>query len=126
MEEGRSVLGGNVSKWDYGRYNQLLIEHPVLSRLPLVGKYFNIGPVEQSGSTTSVKQTTRRMGPSMRMAVDFADLEKSLLILPAGESGQILSGHYKDQWEAWQQGRGFPMQFGKVEAKSTLVVEPKQ
>jgi penicillin amidase len=65
------------------------------------------------------------MGPSMRMAVDFAGLDKSLLILPAGESGQILSGHYKDQWEAWQQGRGFPMQFGKVEAKSTLVVAPE-
>ena len=27
--------------------------------------------------------------------------------------------------EAWQQGRGLPMQFGKVEAKSTLVVEPE-
>jgi penicillin G amidase len=125
MEEGRRMQGGNVSKWDYGRYNQLLIEHPVLSRLPLVGKYFNIGPVEQSGSTTTVKQTTRRMGPSMRMAVDFANLDRSLLILPAGESGQILSGHYKDQWEAWQQGRGFPMQFGKVEGKGTLVVEPE-
>jgi len=125
MEEGGRIQGGDVSKWDYERYNQLFIAHPVGSRLPLVGKYFNIGPVEQSGSTTTVKQTTRRMGPSMRMAVDFAGLDKSLLILPAGESGQILSGHYKDQWEAWQQGRGFPMQFGKVEAKSTLVVAPE-
>ena len=125
MEEGRGIQGSNASKWDYGTYNQLLIAHPVLSRLPLVGKYFNIGPVEQAGSTTTVQQTTPRMGPSMRMAVDFADLEKSLLIIPAGESGQILSGHYKDQWEAWSQGRGFPMQFRKVEVKSRMVFEPE-
>jgi len=125
MEEGRRTQGGNLSKWDYGRYNRLLVEHPVLNRLPLVGKYFNIGPVEQSGSTTTVKQTTRRMGPSMRMAVDFGDLDRSLLTLPAGESGQPLSGHYTDQSDAWQQGRGFPMQFGKVEAKGTLVVQPE-
>jgi penicillin amidase len=125
MEEGRRTQGGNLSKWDYGRYNRLLVEHPVLNRLPLVGKYFNIGPVEQSGSTTTVKQTTRRMGPSMRMAVDFGDLDRSLLTLPAGESGQPLSGHYTDQSDAWQQGRGCPMQFGKVEAKGTLVVQPE-
>jgi penicillin amidase len=125
MEEGRGIQGSNASKWDNGTYNQLLIAHPVLSRLPLVGKYFNIGPVEQTGSTTTVQQTTPRMGPSMRLAVDFADLDKSLLIIPAGESGQILSGHYKDQWEAWSQGRGFPMQFNKVEVKSRLVFEPE-
>jgi penicillin amidase len=125
MEEGRGIQGGNASKWDYGSYNQLLIAHPVLSRLPLVGKYFNIGPVEQTGSTTTVQQTTPRMGPSMRLAVDFADLEKSLLVVPAGESGQVLSGHYKDQWEAWSQGRGFPMQFKKVEVRSRLVFEPE-
>jgi acyl-homoserine lactone acylase PvdQ len=57
--------------------------------------------------------------------VDFGDLDKSLLTLPAGESGQPLSGHYTDQWDAWQQGRSFSMQFGKVEAKGTLVVQPE-
>jgi penicillin amidase len=125
MEEGRALQGSNATKWDYGRYNQLLIVHPVGSRLPLVGKYFNIGPVEQTGSTTTVKQTTRRMGPSMRMSLDFAGLDRSLLVLPAGESGQILSGHYKDQWDAFRDGRSYPMQFGKVDGKSTLVFEPE-
>lgn len=124
VEEGRRIQGRNVSKWDWGKYNQLLLEHPVGSHLPLVGTYFNIGPVEQSGSSTSVKQTTRRMGPSMRMAIDFAGLDKSRLNLLSGESGQILSRHYKDQWDAWYYGSSFPMQFRKVDAKSTLVVTP--
>jgi penicillin amidase len=129
IEEGRRIQGRDVSKWDWGRYNQLLLSHPVGSKIPaagkFVGKYFDIGPVRQSGSTASVKQTTRRLGPSMRMALDFADLDKSTLNLLAGESGQVLSEHYKDQWEAWYYGRTFPMQFNKVEAKSTLTVVPE-
>jgi penicillin amidase len=119
IEEGRRIQGRDVSKWDWGRYNQLRLSHPLGSRIPYVGKYaakyFDIGPVAQSGSTTSVKQTTLRLGPSMRMSLDFANLDDSRMNLLAGESGQVLSKHYKDQWEAWYYGRSFPMQFGKVE-----------
>jgi hypothetical protein len=39
-------------------------------------------------------------------------------------SGRVLSSHYKDQWDAYYYGTSFPMQFGKVEAKSTLFFEP--
>ena len=124
-EEGERMLGRDASKWDYGRYNQLLIAHPVFGRLPFVAKYFNLGPLEQSGSGTTVKQTTRRLGPSMRMAVDLSDPGDSRLTLLAGESGQIFSRHYDDQFDAWYSGRGLPMQFRKVEAQSTLTVEPE-
>jgi len=41
-----------------------------------------------------------------------------------GQSGQILSSHYRDQWEPYYDGRSFPMQFGNVEAKSTLEFRP--
>jgi acyl-homoserine lactone acylase PvdQ len=44
----------------------------------------------------------------------------------AGESGQVLSSHYKDQWDAYREGRNLPMQFQKVEAKSTLTLEPRR
>ncbi len=128
LEEGRRIQGRDVTRWDWGRYNQLRISHPIGGRIPVIGKfaarYFDIGPIRQSGSTASVKQATRRLGPSMRMTVDFADLDASTLNLLAGESGQVLSKHYKDQWEAWYYGRTFPMQFSKVEAKSTLTVVP--
>ena len=42
-----------------------------------------------------------------------------------GESGQILSRHYKDEWDAYYAGRSFPMQFKNVDAQATLTVEPK-
>jgi penicillin amidase len=125
LEDGRRVQGGNVKRWDYGRYNQLTIKHPVGSQLPLLGRYFNIGPVEMSGATTTIKQTTLVLGPSMRFIADLSNWDGSLNNLTIGQSGQILSGHYKDQWDAYYSGRSFPMQFERVEAKSTLTIRPR-
>jgi penicillin amidase len=78
-----------------------------------------------SGSPTSVKQYTRRLGPSLRMSFDLSDLEHSFASLTAGESGQWLSPHYKDQWDAYYNGRNLPMPFEKVDAKDVLVVNPE-
>jgi len=124
IDEGAKIQGSKVSRWDYGQYIELRIVHPVDSQLPLVGKYFNIGPVPMSGSSTTVKQTTRRLGPSMRMVVDLADLDRSLQNITIGESGHRLSSHYKDQWNAYYGATSFPMQFRKVDAKQVLVVNP--
>ncbi len=124
IEEGRKTQGSNLAKWDYGRFNLLSIKHPVGSRLPLVGPYFDIGPVEMSGSSTTIKQTSRVLGPSMRFIADLANWDGSLNNIDIGQSGQILSHHYKDQWGAYYVGHSFPMQFDKVDAKSTLVIVP--
>ena len=125
LEAGQKIQGSKVPRWDYGQYSSLQIVNPVEGRLPLIGRYFNIGPVSMSGSPTTVKQYTRRLGPSLRMVVDLGDLEHSFANLATGESAQWLSPHYKDQWDAYYAGRSFPMQFGKVDAKNVLVVKPK-
>jgi penicillin amidase len=125
VEEGRRMQGDNVKKWIYGAYLRLTIAHPVGHRLPLVARYFDIGPVWMSGSPTSVKQTTLRLGPSMRMNADLGDWDHSLMNLPAGESGHVLSRHYKDQWAAYYNATSFPMQFRKVDAGSVLEFLPE-
>jgi penicillin amidase len=61
----------------------------------------------------------------MRFVADFSDWDHSLNNLTIGESGQFLSSHYKDQWDAYYTGRSFPMQFQRVDAKSTLDIQPK-
>ena len=124
-EEGRRIQGKNVRKWDYGRYNELTIRQPVVGRIPWVGEYFNIGPVPMSGSSTTVKQTTRRLGPSMRMVVDLGNFENSLQNLTIGESGQVFSWRYKDQWDAYYSGHSFPMRFGKVDGSELKFVPAK-
>jgi penicillin amidase len=125
VEEGKKAQGSKVSRWDFGQYQALRIAHPVDGQLPFIGKYFNLGPVAMSGSPTSVKQYTRRLGPSLRMTVDLSDLDHSFASLTAGESGQWPSRHYKDQWDAYYNGRNLPMPFDKVDAQQVLVVKPE-
>lgn len=123
---GRKIQGSKISRWDYGQFIELKIVQPVEGQLPLIGKYFNIGPVAMSGSSTTIKQTTRRLGPSMRMIVDLSDLDRSLQNITIGESGQPLSRHYKDQWSAYYGATSFPMQFRNIDAKQVLTVNPSR
>jgi penicillin G amidase len=125
LEEGRRMQGSIMKKWFYGRYLKLAINHPVGHQLPLVHSYFDIGPVPASGGSTSVKQTTPRLGPSERFDADLGDWDKSLLNLTIGESGHILSSHYRDQWNSYYNGTSFPMRFDHAEVKSTLTFVPR-
>jgi penicillin G amidase len=124
LESGRREQGSPVSEWRWGKMLRWKIEHPVGRHLPGVGRFFNIGPVEMSGSGTSVKQTTAVVGPSERMVVDLGDLDRSVQNLVSGESGFVASAHYKDQWRAYYVGTSFPMQFEHVDAKQVLRVKP--
>ena len=125
VEEGRRMQGRDVKRWRYGKYTELQIAHPVGHRLPLVSGWFDIGPVPMSGSSTSVKQTTRRLGPSMRMAADLADWEHSLLNVTVGQSGHVLSSHYRDEWTGYYYARSYPMQFGRVDSRDVLEMIPE-
>jgi penicillin amidase len=125
VEEGRRIQGRDIAHWQYGKYLNITIKNPVIHELPLIGKYFDIGPVPMSGSTTTVKQTTQSLAPSMRMTADLADWDNSKLNVLTGQSGQILSSHYSDEWKDYYVGRTYPMQFGKIEATSTLRFNPR-
>ena len=114
VDDARSQQGGNPRNWQYGRYLELEIVHPVGGAIPVIGKYFNIGPVPMSGSSTTVKQTTRRLGPSERFVADFTDWDRSLLNVTIGESGHILSKHYSDQWPSYYVGHSFTLPFKTV------------
>jgi penicillin amidase len=63
------------------------------------------------------------------MTVDLSNLDASTLNLVTGESGNFLSPHYMDQWDAWYQGYTFTLPFSKsaVEASQAhaLRLEPQ-
>ena len=125
VEEGSRMQGRDLARWRYGSYWRVTINHPVLHQVPLVGRYFDIGTVPMSGAGTTVKQTTLQLAPSMRMDADLGNWDGSWLNLQIGQSGQILSSHYKDQWPSYYNGTSFPMQFGAINAKSTLRFQPE-
>ncbi len=126
MEEGRRMQGTDPKRWRWGKYRYLEIDHPVGSRLPLLKNFFDIGPVPMSGGSTTVKQTTAKLGPSERMDASLGDWDASLMEIPIGQSGNVASWHYKDQWDAYYNGTSFPMQFKNVQRKSTVMFVPKR
>jgi penicillin amidase len=124
VEEGVRIQGRDLGRWRYGAWFHIEINNPITHAIPVLGRYFDIGVIPMSGSQTSIDQVTRVLAPSMRMTADAGDWDRSLLNILTGESGQILSSHYKDQWPDYYAGRSYPMEFGKVASGSTLEFRP--
>jgi penicillin amidase len=133
LEEGVRQIPTKVhsqsrAAWKWGDTIPLTFHHPLSSGIPLLGRWFDVGPFPQAGTGTTVKQTTPTFGPSMRMVVDFSDFDQSVQNITLGESGQPFSDYYKDQFGAWYTGQSFPMLFSDVAvekgAAHRLVLEP--
>jgi penicillin G amidase len=103
----------DLNQWRWGTFSPIDIEHPILSRLPILGKWSGPGLLEQSGGGYTVKQVGRSFGPSERFTANLADLDQSTLNLVTGEGGNFLSPYYMDQWKAWYEGFTFPLPFSK-------------
>jgi penicillin G amidase len=123
LEEGRTTQGRNPEEWKHGAFISLELKNPVVSQIPWIGNWFTVGPTPMSGMTTTVKQTSRRLGPSMRFIADLSDWDRSLSNLTLGQSGQVLSGHFKDQWKSYWAGTSFPLRWKSVQG-DVLEVQP--
>ncbi len=123
VAEGRKLQGDDLGKWSWRRSARHQLAHPVISRVPYVGRYFGFTTPVENGSSTTVKQTTRRLGPAMRFVADLGGWENSLANVTIGQSGQVLSRHFRDQWEEFRAGRSFPMVFGQP-AGDVLELQP--
>ena len=66
----------------------------------------------------------------MRMVADFADLDQSMQNITLGESGQVFSPYYRDQFSAWYEGKSFPMPFSDAAVEQStvhkLILEPSR
>jgi len=113
----------DISTWKWGETYPVEIDHPVLSRLPLVGRFTGPGRHSMSGDHYTVKQVVGRLGPSERLTWNFADFDASTLNLVTGESGIFLSPHYMDQWAAWYGGSTFTFPFSEAAVEKHRVHE---
>lgn len=110
----KSDVPSDLSKWTWGQNYWVVIDHPVLSHLPLVGRFTGVRRHPLSGNHYTVKAVDRKFGPSERLTWNFADFDASTLNLVTGESGVFLSPHYMDQWAAWYGGSTFTLPFSQA------------
>ncbi len=135
VAELSGTLGGEPRTWAWGRLHTLELEHPLGRASQILGFYFDRGPFPVPGHNQSVDkmeyaESDFRVlhGPSMRQITDFSDLDRSLAVLPGGESGIPASPHYADLTPLWLAGEyhAFPMERAAVDAvaESRLVLTP--
>ena len=103
----------NLKDWTWGNQNRLRLQHPILGAIPILNRWTGPRPLEQSGSSFCVKAATQRAGPSERMTVDFSNLDNSTLNIVLGQSGNVFSRHYMDQFAAWTEGKTYLLPFSE-------------
>ena len=118
----------DLAAWNWGTFNAVEIQHPILGKIPLIRRWSGPGVQEQSGSGYTVKAVTQHHGPSERFTANLADLDQSTLNTVTGQGGNFLSPYYMDQWKAWYEGTTFLLPFSAkaVDAARAhrLVLEP--
>jgi len=112
----RRVLKDNdvpsdLSKWTYGSWHVVDIEHPLAGFLPFIGRSAGTGKQPLSGDTITVKQVGETFGPSQRFTMDWSNVDGSTENIVLGESGNVYSPYYRDQWSDYYNGRTFALPF---------------
>jgi penicillin amidase len=116
--------------WRWGDTIPLTFHHPLGGASPLLARLFDVGRFPQAGTARTVKATTSDHGPSMRIVDDLSDLDNSVQVITLGESGQVFSPYYRDQFETWYSGGNLPMLFSDSAVDQgtvhRLVLQPRQ
>ena len=100
-EESKS---SRIEDWPWRRFNSLDMLHPI-GREGLLKKLLSITDKPQSGTGYSVRAATKHHGPAMRFVANLGNWDESILLIPAGQSGQPGSSHYSDQFSYWYEGK---------------------
>jgi len=117
VEELRSRLGDEVSRWQWGRLHKQRFGH-MLGQVRGVDRIFNRGPVPMGGDANTVWQAAyapyhgydvNSFTASWRQIIDLADFNNSRATLPSGQSGHPGSRHYADMTAMWRRGEYHPM-----------------
>ncbi len=94
----------NPEDWTWKRFNYLDMLHPI-GREGLLKKLLSLSDEPQSGTEYSPRAASRHHGPSERLVANTADWDQSIILIPAGQSGQPGSEHYTDQFPFWFEGK---------------------
>jgi penicillin amidase len=121
---------GNLAAWRYGDDFPVEIEHPLYGKVPFLRRWAGTGRQPQSGSGDTVKQVGLHFGPSQRLTVDLSNFDSTTLNIVNGQSGNLFSPYFNDQWEAWYTGATFALPYtAEAVARSVahrLVLEPQR
>ena len=122
--------GNDPSKWTWGNAHIAISEHRPFSKIPLIGRLFNLQtPFPGDSNTINVGRLEllrsdqpyeTLQAPSLRAIYDLADLEKSLFIFQSGQSGWVQSHFYRNMMPLWAKNEYLPLQMKPQNIKRSL------
>jgi len=123
----RDTGSSKIEDWPWKRFDSLDMFHP-LGREGWLKKLFSITGKPQSGTAFSPRAATRHHGPAMRFVANPGNWDDSLMLIPGGQSGQLGSSHYSDQFSYWYEGTPIVAPFSdsaqSATRKHTLTLTP--
>ncbi len=120
----------DVGERTWGELHALVLTHP-LARIPGLDSVFTAALFPFGGDDQTVAQGgfdpllgfRPAVIPSVRAVYDLGDLERSVTVVPAGNSGNPASPHWADQSSLYEVGAAKPAGFA-TPAVATLTVTP--
>ncbi|MBI3445963.1 MAG: penicillin acylase family protein, partial [Magnetospirillum sp.] len=131
LSDLESKWGKDMGKWRWGTAHPARFEHPILSKVPVLGRMANL-EVPMDGDDFTISRASYRTdqtganfpqvhGAGLRAVFDLADLSKSRFVIATGQSGNPLSRHYDDMLSNWAANR--PMTLERKQRQSVLVLD---
>ncbi len=127
IAELRARYGDDPQLWRWGVAHQAVSEHLPFSRVALLDKLFEVRVATpgdantiNAGRTDPAHRTepfANRHAAGYRGVYDLADPDKSLFIQSTGQSGHVLSGHYRDLATRWARLEYIPMISQRLEVE---------
>lgn len=139
VEQLEKDYGKDPAEWPHwGELHTATFKNGTLgeSGVFLIEDLFNRGPFETGGGQSLVNATGWDLGtgffvdwlPSMRMIVDFDNLNNSLTVHTTGQSGHAYHPHYIDMAPLWAEVKYYPMWWEQdsiiADAEGHLVLKP--
>jgi penicillin amidase len=116
--------GSNLAGRTWGERNTAAIEHPMSAALPFVGRRLSMPPRQLPGDDDMPRVQAPDYGATLRMVVSPGREAEGIFQMPGGESGNPISAHYEDLYDAWVEGAAAPLLPGKTVAILRLAPEP--
>jgi penicillin amidase len=138
LKELKTQYGSDWQNWEYGKAHIAFGEHKPFGKVSPLSKVFNVN-VESGGGPYTLHRGQmdfgeegpyrNRHGAAYRAVYDFNDLNNSIYIQSAGQSGNFLSQHYRDFAKPWSQSKFISMTTKKesyaLNAKGTWMFTPE-
>ena len=124
LTELEKKYGKDLTNWQWGRMHYVLFKHFFSGFSSILDHIIDIGPFPIGGDGTTIFNTEypfttgldnipelkhgefeNNLGPVVRYIYDFSHPNQFYLILTTGESGNIISKHYKDMTNMWLTGK---------------------